>query len=105
MFSKIGWKLLTISAKHAILNVWQGSEYASVLSRNAGLNNGSIHTICEIFWTSAAQKMKFSDEEILNGKLHFLCSAVTSWVDFPQAGDAIYKNLAKTVIESIFPLI
>ena len=44
-------------------------------------------------------------EEILNGKLHFLCSAVTSWVDFPQAGDAIYKNLAKTVIESIFPLI
>ena len=26
-----GWKLLTFFAKHAILDVWQGSEYTAVI--------------------------------------------------------------------------
>ena len=31
----------------------------------------------EWYYTYTAQKMKFSTEEILNGKFHFLCSVIT----------------------------
>ena len=39
-FAKIvnGWKLLTISAQHFILDVWQGSEYASTNGRKLDKN-------------------------------------------------------------------